>query len=341
MHGGVEDGDGNRASRRRHDGVAAADASGLGPADHPHAMPDVATGEAPTGGVTLDRVGMSGIQLMVRVADENGEEIALPARADAYVSLDDLRARGIHMSRVYLDLQRRLEREHLDLSLVAAVLRDFVTSQQGLAQRAELRVQFDLPLHRRALLSANRGWRHYPVELRGVLNGDEVVLEQALTVTYSSTCPCSAALSRQATQEAFDRAFGASESIDPAAVRAWLGTQEGMPATPHSQRSTASLRLVPASAQRAPRLSDLVDLVEAALSTPVQTAVKREDEQAFALRNGANLMFCEDAVRRLRYVLEGLSSVADYRVRVDHHESLHPHDATALVVKGVPGGLLP
>ena len=43
--------------------------------------------------------------------------------------------------------------------------------------------------------------------------------------------------------------------------------------------------------------------MEAALGTPVQTAVKREDEQAFARLNAANLMFCEDAARRVAAVL--------------------------------------
>ena len=39
----------------------------------------------------------------------------------------------------------------------------------------------------------------------------------------------------------------------------------------------------------------LIDAVEGALKTPVQAAVKREDEQEFARLNGQNLMFCEDA----------------------------------------------
>jgi GTP cyclohydrolase I len=38
----------------------------------------------------------------------------------------------------------------------------------------------------------------------------------------------------------------------------------------------------------------------------VQTAVKRADEQAFALANGQNLMFCEDAARRLHLALRQL-----------------------------------
>ena len=47
----------------------------------------------------------------------------------------------------------------------------------------------------------------------------------------------------------------------------------------------------------------LIDALEAALATPVQTAVKREDEQAFARLNAENLMFCEDAARRVASVL--------------------------------------
>lgn len=40
----------------------------------------------------------------------------------------------------------------------------------------------------------------------------------------------------------------------------------------------------------------LIDQMEAVLATPVQTAVKRADEQAFAWLNGQNLMYVEDAV---------------------------------------------
>ena len=84
---------------------------------------------------------------------------------------------------------------------------------------------------------------------------------------------------------------------------------------------------------------DLVDLIEAALQTPVQAAVKREDEQAFTLLNGQNLMFCEDSARRIRVALEGIPEFVDYRIQASHLESLHPHDAVAVAVKGLPGGL--
>ena len=52
-------------------------------------------------------------------------------------------------------------------------------------------------------------------------------------------------------------------------------------------------------------------------------------------------MFCEDAGRRLKQALDGEVSIVDYRVEAAHVESLHPHDAVSVVVKGVPGGMRP
>jgi GTP cyclohydrolase I len=85
---------------------------------------------------------------------------------------------------------------------------------------------------------------------------------------------------------------------------------------------------------------DLIDRVEAALGTPLQAAVKREDEQEFARLNGTHPMYCEDAARRLCAVLDALPQVSDYVIRAAHLESLHPHDAVAVAVRGVAGGFV-
>ena len=71
----------------------------------------------------------------------------------------------------------------------------------------------------------------------------------------------------------------------------------------------------------------LIDTIEQALGTPVQTAVKRADEQAFAALNGQNLMLVEDSARRLIASLSQFEQQAQVHVR--HIESLHPHDAVA------------
>jgi GTP cyclohydrolase I len=302
-------------------------------------MPDIAheTGTAVT--TTLDRVGMSEIEVPVRLRGPGGEAMLVPAKADAYVSLDDPAARGIHMSRLFLSLQAILGEEELDLHVVEKLLAAFIGSHKGLSRTASLDLRFDLLVRRAALVSANSSWRSYPVRVGGELGPDGLRLHLGVKVAYSSTCPCSAALARQLIQERFKADFRGRAQLAQDEVAAWILKESSIAATPHSQRSYATLLAVPASADRAPSLVDLIDVVEGALRTAVQAAVKREDEQEFARLNGQNLMFCEDAGRRLKAALDGDTRLADWRVEARHVESLHPHDAVSIAVKGVAGGL--
>jgi GTP cyclohydrolase I len=47
------------------------------------------------------------------------------------------------------------------------------------------------------------------------------------------------------------------------------------------------------------------------------------------LANGQNLMFCEDAARRLNLALKRSPGLHAFHIRVVHAESLHAHDAVA------------
>ncbi|MHB9796845.1 GTP cyclohydrolase FolE2 [Pseudomonas sp. MT3] len=272
--------------------------------------------------VPLDWVGMQGIAVPLRIA---GERVA--AYADAGVSLDEADARGIHMSRLYLELEALADAE-LSPALLRDLLRQFLRSHAQLSRRASLVLRFELMLRRPALVSPLSGWKRYPCEIHAQLEDDMLQLELRLSLPYSSTCPCSAALARQLIQERFDADF-AGRPLKASEVRAWLGSPQGILATPHSQRSEARLQLRLDPAARTFAFSELIDHAEAALGTAVQTAVKRADEQAFALANGQNLMFCEDAARRLHRALLQREEVSGFEVRVVHAESLHAHDAVA------------
>jgi GTP cyclohydrolase I len=217
------------------------------------------------------------------------------------------------------------------------LLHDFLASHAGLSNRARLSICFDHLLRRSALVTDNSGWKAYPVEISATLTQGHFVLELQVDVAYSSTCPASAALARQVIQQRFVADFARGKALDHAAVEHWLGSEQGISATPHSQRSTARVRVRLAPGFDLP-IVELVDAIEAALATPVQTAVKREDEQAFARLNGENAMFCEDAARRIRGALEADERFADFHIRVEHQESLHAHDAVAVVTKRVADG---
>jgi len=132
-------------------------------------------------------------------------------------------------------------------------------------------------------------------------------------------------------QERFKKDFN-SPSVDFNAVYAWLGTPQGIVATPHAQRSFARVKV---DVEKDFDFKQLIDVVEEALQTAVQGAVKREDEQEFALRNGQNLMFCEDAARRVKVSLDQTSGILDFIAEFNHVESLHPHNAVSRISKGL------
>ncbi len=307
------------------------------PAPTSSALPDIA-GDAHAGPRTeLDWVGMSGIGLPLRLRD-GSEEHAVQAQARVFVDLRDAHARGIHMSRLYLELERAAQAEPITAAGLTALLDRLHDTHRDLSRQASVRFDFTVGRHQRALLSDNSGWALYPAWLAATLVDGEARLELGVRVTYSSTCPCSAALARQLIQRAFAERFDGTRPLSFDEVETWLGTEQGIVATPHSQRSFADVQVRLQTNPEELPLTDLIGTLEDALGTPVQTAVKREDEQEFARLNGANLMFCEDAARKLKGALDADPRYADYLIRIDHHESLHAHNAVAVATKGVTGG---
>lgn len=303
-------------------------------------LPDIAQDSAASVSGTLDRVGMSGVEVALRLPAK-GAQFLTPGKADCFVSLDDAHAKGIHMSRLFLPLQNALEEETLGLPLMQRLLRASVDSHQGLSGSSFLGFNFEYMERRKALISDHSAWRSYPVRVEGEYRHGQFRHALQLRIVYSSTCPCSAALSRQLMQEGFQRDFAGHQWVSVAQVKTWLGSHDGLRATPHAQRSLGEVSVVLDSSLEHYPLSELIERLEAAVATPVQAAVKRADEQEFARLNAENLMFCEDAARRMKATLESLPFVVDYRVQASHLESLHPHDAVAISTKGVPGGFRP
>lgn len=297
------------------------------PARH---LPDVA-GDAARAARALDWVGMDRIALPIRLDGQDGSPLLVPASVDVAVDLVNPDARGIHMSRLYLRLQDALASDAPGHAMLRRVLQDCIDSQQGLSSRARVAIRYGHMLRRPALASGHSGWKTYPVEVAAELADGRLALDLAFSLDYSSTCPASAALSRQLNAERFAEEFSGTVQLPVAVVRDWLASPRGLAATPHAQRSRADVRVRLRPAFDGLPLEALVDAIEAALGTPVQTAVKREDEQAFAALNAANLMFCEDAARRVAAALQAAPAVERFEATVSHFESLHAHDAVARV----------
>jgi GTP cyclohydrolase I len=182
------------------------------------------------------------------------------------------------------------------------------------AHRAQLKLSFEYPILKPSLRSGLEGWQYYRAAYEGRV--DELSRFRKyihFDFIYSSACPCSSELSEHA--RCNREVYG----------------------IPHSQRSTARVSVEVTEGQHL-SVERIQELCLKALQTETQVMVKREDEQAFAEMNGAFTKFVEDAARLLYEQLDDEPKIFDFQVACAHLESLHSHDAVAVIYKGVPGG---
>ena len=297
-------------------------------------LPDVTATESVQFNRVIDWVGMTDVEVSLLL---NGSRLT-PATVDLFVDLSNAESKGIHMSRLYLTGLETLKKEPLSMKLIKELLHSLVDGQKGNSLQAKVVLNFELPLKRKALVSQTFGERHYPIEIEAVAikTGDGSYLydfEVRFKALYSSTCPCSAALSRQLVKNKWTEFAKENNKKDFSVedVAEWLNNSESIIATPHAQRSQAYLKIMPKDFSL-DQLESWIDTIEMeVLKTPVQTAVKREDEQEFARLNGTNLMFCEDAARRVAYWLDDNPEIEGYWARMEHWESLHAHNAVSVI----------
>lgn len=288
-------------------------------------MPDIASHSSSVINSQIDWVGMDEITVPFEFMGE-----PCVAKAHVHVNVLDPSAKGIHMSRLFLAVGEKLLKTKITIDVLKETMSELIKSQDGLSDQARLVLRWQQPLQRKALLSDNKGWKTYPMSLQLVQKKKELHMTMNFSAYYSSTCPCSAALARQLVQKEFKKQF-AEDRLHFDEIYNWLGHNQI--ASPHSQRSRADVKLLFKKGQETTDVLKYINAIESALKTPVQTAVKREDEQEFARLNGENLMFVEDALRRMQEAMNGFSELENFKIKASHFESLHQHNAVGVITK--------
>jgi len=278
-------------------------------------MPDLQNGDLIRGAkVPIERVGISNFRLPLKVFTKDGNTVEVEVSVVGTVSLDGVK-KGINMSRILRSFYSYSD-QIFDIDKLTEVLKHYQTTLGSYA--AHLQLTFNYRMWQESLRSTNAegvpngGWQYYRVTLESRIDRyGNVENIMHFDFIYSSTCPCSTELSLYA--------------MDSRSVYA----------TPHSQRSVARVSI---KTSKAYWIEDLQELCQNALKTETVVYCKREDEQAFAELNAANTKFVEDAVRLLYEKLEADSRIDDFKVIASHNESLHSHDAIAVITKGIPYG---
>lgn len=98
----------------------------------------------------------------------------------------------------------------------------------------------------------------------------------------------------------------------------------------HNQRAWAKLEI---EANELVWLEELAAIADAAASTPLYGLLKRPDEKYVTEHAYNNPRFVEDAVREIALRLEADRRILWYRVEVESMESIHNHNAFAVVEK--------
>lgn len=283
---------------------------------------------------SIPKVGVRNVRVPIqykRKGDDN--PIKLETKVSMYVNLTD-ELKGINMSRLSRTLYEYVDKDkHVSTEFMYDVLKSL---QDNLgAKDAYLKFRFNYPIRKKSLVSDNSGWMYYPTVFEVESINGKLQYTMTVSITYSSTCPCSADLSKMLTEKRVIR-DGKEVSID--SLDNDIYKEEHMNGTAHAQRSIADVK-IRFSKDDSVWIEDLVEAVEKRIKTPVQVIVKREDEQHFAYLNYNNQMFVEDAVRNIGDTVDQISGVLDWSVVVNHYESLHPSDAVAVIWKGIPNGL--
>lgn len=258
----------------------------------------------------LDWVGMTEIQTVVLAKNQEGSVISLPALLDVGVDLA-ANHRGIHMSRLYRLHQELILNQPLQQPQLTQFATQSLESHSQISQYFACKLKLNWPLQTLSLMSNLAGFRNYPIEVIFEKNQSQEKTWLQFEVLYSSTCPQSAGLSMEV-------------------LKSQNTAVERLPATPHAQRSRAVVQAEVGEVSQA-LIEALIERVEKALGTPVQTTVKKADELRFAQLNAENLMFCEDAARKIFQALMDLSQVKGFSVYCEHQESLHPHNASSCI----------
>ena len=260
--------------------------------------------------VPILQVGISGFRLPLRFVGPDGENLTLESKVTGTVSLDADK-KGINMSRI-IRIFYEYENEAFSPETLERILRHYKEKLDS--REARIKVDFSYPMVQKSLRSGLEGYQYYNSSFEGIIDrADRVRKIINFDFVYSSACPCASELSEHARQT------------------------RDLLAIPHSQRSLARVS-VEIHPDRELSMLELRDMCIHGLGTETQVMVKREDEQAFAELNGAKIKFVEDAARLLYEQLVEDSRIIDFRIVCSHFESLHSHDAVAVLCRGVDGG---
>ena len=289
--------------------------------------PDVQA-SAPTIHVSLSRVGVTGVEKIIRIG-QPGEEQLFSARLECYVDLGP-RQKGAHMSRF---------EEVVNDAIGEVVLGETGFRAEALAQRIAERVRERQDALRAEVTIAARYPEDKPAPVSGIptqeiytLYGSAVASERGtrrlvgVAAQGMTACPCAQQLVAGRARERLGE-----EGFSDADVSRIL---EAVPVATHNQRGLGTLHIgCPEDCEADIEAATLLEIVEGSMSSEIYELMKRSDEGAVVEKAHRRPRFVEDCVREMVAGVVGrfgdLGEDTFVSARQENLETIHQHNVVA------------
>ena len=249
-------------------------------------------------GIAIDQVGITDLRYPIQILDREGNPFPTVAMISMSVHLPH-HFKGTHMSR-FLEVLSRHEGE-VTMRTLPDILHDLKKRLD--AEEAHIEVSFTYFVTKKAPVSGSPAKVGCDCTFLGTSNGTRDDFALRVMVPVTTLCPCSKEISE----------YGA-----------------------HNQRGYVTMEVRPR--QHADGgwdliwIEELIAVAEQSGSAPLYALLKRSDERYVTMQAYENPVFVEDVVRNVATRLKADPRVASFTVKAVNHESIHDHNAFAVVL---------
>jgi GTP cyclohydrolase-4 len=291
-------------------------------------QPDVQA-SAPTVHVSLSRVGVTGVEKVIRIAAKDGRPQLFSARLECFVDLGP-KQKGAHMSRF---------EEVVNDVIGEVILGETGFKAEQLAQHIAERVRERQDALRAEVTIAARYPEHKPAPVSGIPTQEIYTLYGSAVSSLSGTrrlvgvaaqgmtaCPCAQQIVAGHARERL-----AADGFSDGEIGRIF---EAVPVATHNQRGLGTLHIgCPEDCLTDIAAESLLAIVEDSMSSEIYELMKRSDEGAVVEKAHRRPRFVEDCVREMiRGVVDGLPELGDdsfVSARQENLETIHQHNVVA------------
>jgi GTP cyclohydrolase-4 len=289
-------------------------------------VPDVQSG-VPATQVSLSRVGVTGVEKVIRVRDGDRENLFY-AEMECFVDLEPKQA-GVHMSRFEEIVGEAINEVVLGEAFKAEVLAAHVAAKVRERQHGR-RAEVSLTARYPEIVATPES--EIDTQEIYVLFGTAVASEtgtRTLTGVQAqgmTACPCAQEMVTGLSRERL-----AEQGFDDEQIERIVSI---VPIATHNQRGIGTLHIgCPEGGPAWIDAPDLLRIVESSMSSEIYELMKRPDELSVVVKAHETPRFVEDCVREMiRQVVEGypdLPEDAFVMARQENLETIHRHNVVA------------